>query len=323
MKSLLRMTGCTAVLVLYIMGSACGSQGDIDISFRMCVKTCIEQTCSNNNKSKFGDGFPYWNCDDDCSYECVQSITSERSSQGYGPLKYHGHWPFLRLFGLEEPASTVFSLLNSVPYIISFGSTFTANQGRNQHSFMDSWLTLFYMISINTWFASAFFHSRKTEFASFYDYTSALLFLGYSLWLAVRRIMGVKATFFKVGSIFSTFLVLYLFQVSRMHAGLVSFDQHMSLSITIAVCNVVIWLSWLLFSSEGKGKGNYRYLCLICQLWFSLAALLELFDFPAIWGLYDAHSLWHAATIPLGFLWAYFWKLDRDMCLIDIIDKES
>ena len=28
--------------------------------------------------------------------------------------------------------------------------------------------------------------------------------------------------------------------------------------------------------------------------------LLEIFDFPALYGHFDAHSLWHLATIPLG-----------------------
>jgi hypothetical protein len=45
-------------------------------------------------------------------------------------------------------------------------------------------------------------------------------------------------------------------------------------------------------------------------VWFSLAALLELFDFPALGGHFDAHSLWHLATVPLGFVWAVFWRLD-------------
>jgi hypothetical protein len=56
---------------------------------------------------------------------------------------------------------------------------------------------------------------------------------------------------------------------------------------------------------------SYRGLCLVVQVWFSLAAMLEIFDFPPIMGIFDAHSLWHAATIPLGFLWYRFWCRDR------------
>jgi post-GPI attachment to proteins factor 3 len=38
--------------------------------------------------------------------------------------------------------------------------------------------------------------------------------------------------------------------------------------------------------------------------------LLELLDFPPLAGLVDAHSLWHAATIPLTTLWYSFVELD-------------
>ena len=36
------------------------------------------------------------------------------------------------------------------------------------------------------------------------------------------------------------------------------------------------------------------------------ALLLEVLDFPAIGGYVDAHSLWHAATVPLTGLWYAF-----------------
>lgn len=319
------MAGLTSIrwrnLFLFATATAVyASQGDIDVSFRICVQQCSSEMCSSAQKSKFGDGFPYWNCNDDCSYDCMQSITSERSLQGYGPLKYYGHWPFLRTFGLEEPASVVFSLFNAVPYIISLFGSYKKKNCDSKDTFMDRWLTLYYIISINTWLASAFFHSRKTENASFYDYISALLFLGYSLWLATRRILGAQANSKIVLISFVFSLTMYVSQVVRMHFGYVTFDDHMNLSITIAILNVVTWLSWLLISAPVSSKGakekhSYRYLCLICQIWFSLAALLELFDFPAIWGIFDAHSLWHAATIPLGFVWAYFWRTDREMFL--------
>jgi hypothetical protein len=47
-------------------------------------------------------------------------------------------------------------------------------------------------------------------------------------------------------------------------------------------------------------------------VWLLLAALLELFDFPPILGIFDAHSLWHAATAPLGIVWYRFWEIVED-----------
>jgi hypothetical protein len=36
---------------------------------------------------------------------------------------------------------------------------------------------------------------------------------------------------------------------------------------------------------------------------------LEVFDFPPYFGIFDAHSLWHAATVPLVLLW---WSWVKD-----------
>jgi post-GPI attachment to proteins factor 3 len=241
---------------------------------------------------------------------------------GLGPLKYYGHWPFTRLFGLEEPASVLFSLLNGVPYLLALAHSITRHgtfgsvhvntcqdsspASVNLH-FMHRWLVVYYSIGLNAWLASAFYHARKTDNATFYDYISALLFLVLTLWLALRRVWGQGAKGYVVSAIFTLFVGLYVFQVYRMHLGQVTFGAHMGVCIGISVVNVIMWLLWLVFTPS---TGNYRYLCLVTQVWFSVAALLEIFDFPAIWGYFDAHSLWHAATIPLGFIWWTFWRLD-------------
>lgn len=51
-----------------------------------------------------------------------------------------------------------------------------------------------------------------------------------------------------------------------------------------------------------------------------IATLLELFDFPPIGRVLDAHALWHAATIPIAIVWYKFlindtldegWRVNR------------
>jgi hypothetical protein len=37
-----------------------------------------------------------------------------------------------------------------------------------------------------------------------------------------------------------------------------------------------------------------------------IVALLEVLDFPPIAGIFDAHAVWHGATIPLVFLFYSF-----------------
>ena len=42
------------------------------------------------------------------------------------------------------------------------------------------------------------------------------------------------------------------------------------------------------------------------------ALLLEVLDFPPIWGVVDAHASWHAATVPLTYLFYAFIRGDAD-----------
>jgi hypothetical protein len=37
---------------------------------------------------------------------------------------------------------------------------------------------------------------------------------------------------------------------------------------------------------------------------------MEIFDFSPIFYHFDAHSLWHFSTVPLGFLWYRFWQIE-------------
>lgn len=49
-----------------------------------------------------------------------------------------------------------------------------------------------------------------------------------------------------------------------------------------------------------------RGLVLLFMVSVNAALLFEVLDFPALWGLVDAHSLWHAATAPLTGTWYAF-----------------
>ena len=42
------------------------------------------------------------------------------------------------------------------------------------------------------------------------------------------------------------------------------------------------------------------------------ASLLEVLDFPPLWGVLDAHSLWHACTPALTLGWWRFLEADLD-----------
>lgn len=75
-----------------------------------------------------------WNCEDDCKYDCMWKTIEVfhqrnwRTPQFYGKVE-NSHsqfsfsyislfqWPFIRMFGMQEPASVLFSLLNGFVHI--------------------------------------------------------------------------------------------------------------------------------------------------------------------------------------------------------------
>ena len=79
---------------------------------------------------------------------------------------------------------------------------------------------------------------------------------------------------------------------------------NMIVCIVMAVAQLSMWAVWAGFS-----KHPSRW-----KLWFvvfagGLAMLLEIYDFPPHVGLFDAHAIWHATTIPLTYIW---WSFIRD-----------
>lgn len=88
---------------------------------RACVEECEKtgcvgdkcfQHCSFSSDGNPIDGPWYlqeplyiqwkqWDCRSDCRYHCMLSREEERQKLGYQPVKYHGKWPFKRIYGIQ------------------------------------------------------------------------------------------------------------------------------------------------------------------------------------------------------------------------------
>eukprot|EP01041_Mallomonas_annulata_P008311 gene8311-17107_t len=208
--------------LIYVIQS---SSGDDDYNFRLCVFNCINDNCQLHKSQQQGF-FNIWSCEENCDYSCMRDISESRIRNGRSLYKYYGHWPFKRIFELQEPASVFFSL------------------------------------------------------------------------------------------------------------GHVEYHEHMSVCITLAILQSITWLIWIFTpttpstSSSSTSNSTYlsyshKYICLFCQISFLLAALLEVLDFPPLFDALDAHSLWHAATIPIGFIWYKFWINDAQLHLLNKTNKDK
>ncbi|MCO5559089.1 hypothetical protein L7F22_012681 [Adiantum nelumboides] len=303
--------------------------------FRACVEQCQSTGCINvtcfdsceyplvNNGSQKSTQpvrslplFPswqMWDCASECNYQCMVRRELERRVDGQLPIQYHGKWPFKRLLRLQEPASVVFSIANLVMHLeglLSFLSLVLSklpqrSQGKRSPFYEYSTLWIIYaLLSINSWFWSAIFHSRDVVLTEKMDYLSAVSVIGYTLIVAILRTMNAKAeaTRVMVVSPIVAFLATHM-----LYLNLFKFDYGLNMKICVfmGVFQLLIWTIWgWLVRHPARFK-----------LWFvvltgAAAMLLEIFDFPPLWGLFDAHSLWHAVTIPLTYFWWGFIKDD-------------
>ncbi|KAK6135294.1 hypothetical protein DH2020_030936 [Rehmannia glutinosa] len=124
--------------VLFLIALSCfagfigASPGDADPVYQACVGQCEKTGCVGDKCFQHctfsSDGNPIdgpwylqeplyiqwkqWDCRSDCRYHCMLSREEERQKLGYKPVKYHGKWPFKRIYGIQF--STVAGLPSAV-----------------------------------------------------------------------------------------------------------------------------------------------------------------------------------------------------------------
>lgn len=57
-----------------------------------------------------------WTCHDECIYHCMWRTTNTFVSRDWPVPQFYGKWPFVRFFGIQEPASVFFSFLNLIAH---------------------------------------------------------------------------------------------------------------------------------------------------------------------------------------------------------------
>ncbi|GBP56858.1 Post-GPI attachment to proteins factor 3 [Eumeta japonica] len=113
-----------------------------------------------------------WSCKDECRYHCMWLTVHGFRERGYPTPKFHGKWPFIKIFGAQEPAAAFCSLLNLFAHVHMYVRL------RKRYSKYNTPLTMFWhlfaWVCMNAWIWSTIFHTRDTPFTEFMDYTCAL-----------------------------------------------------------------------------------------------------------------------------------------------------
>jgi hypothetical protein len=241
----------------------------------------------------------------------MQKITQYAITNQRYIHQYHGKWPFQRVFGIQEPASVVFSVLNGIMHLRYYKKI---QQQVNDAYFLKKFYLVTAFTGMNAWLWSSVFHTRDTPITEKLDYFSAGLYIFYGLCVAVVRIFYLRRWSAWIWT--SICALLYLAHVTYL-SSLERFDYgyNMTACIVVGTLQTSLWLVWSIVQYTKWGnieRRSFAWMAGASVVLVTCAMCLEVFDFPPIQEIIDAHSLWHAATIPLAPLFYRFLLRDTE-----------
>ena len=296
---------CLIFLISNFYGLVLSSIGDQSTRFRECLSKCFSKNCSSPtleqkfvNQQNYPEKLLAWSCSDECKYNCMWDAVALFQKHEHQVPQFYGKWPFVRILGLQEPASVIFSILNLIPHIlmqIKFRKSVT------KLAPMFSIWTLYGLVSINTWTWSTVFHARDNPFTEMMDYFCAFSVVSFSLLAFFIRLFGSHSW----KSVISTAFCVAMFIWHVYNMAFVHFDYgyNMIINISVGAVNSICWLAWCYWHRK-----DYQHVskCVTTVLLLNASIALELLDFsPILWTL-DSHALWHLSTSPIHFIWYSF-----------------
>ncbi|XP_044983347.1 post-GPI attachment to proteins factor 3-like [Hordeum vulgare subsp. vulgare] len=339
-SSLRRLLPLVSLLLLlaalgFLSVSVQASRGDADPHYRTCVDECqntgiiasnIISHCSSLENDSTSAGTSWYtqealgmqwkqlNCMTDCRYYCMMQREEERRLGGLSPVQYHGKWPFKRVSVFQEPLSAALSVLNLLMHFTGWLSFFLLvkyklplrpQTKRTYYEYTGLW-HIYAILSMNAWIWSSVFHTRDIDLTEKLDYSSAVAVLGYSLILTLLRIFNVKDAAARV-MFAAPILAFVTTHILYLNFYELDYGWNMKVCVAMGVVQIVAWATW-----AGVTRHPSRFKLWVVVFGGALAMLLEVFDFPPYKGYADAHSLWHASTVPLTYLWWSFIKDDAE-----------
>jgi hypothetical protein len=169
------------------------------------------------------------------------------------------------------------------------------------HSYPYYWLWLVYsLVNANAWLWSSVFHCRDTKLTERFDYFSADLTVTVGLGVSLVRVLALQTLpqLLALGLLLGSGLLQHAY-----YMAFIKFDYgyNMKLCIAVGLATALAWLVWVSRVRHPGRRTLYQFMALV-----HVAMLLEVLDFPPLFWLLDAHALWHAATVPLTYLWYRF-----------------
>uniref|UniRef100_A0A2A4J571 Post-GPI attachment to proteins factor 3 n=1 Tax=Heliothis virescens TaxID=7102 RepID=A0A2A4J571_HELVI len=284
------------------------SAGDNSRVYTSCLSKFEKENCTNNGQSfksksalqqDFWSRLMQWTCRDECRYQCMWITVTMFHNAGEDTPKFHGRWPFVRILGMQEPASVFASVLNFAANAYMYRKL---RRLPTTKSYVAPFIKLwhgFAMVCMNAWTWSTIFHTRDTWFTEFMDYACALSMVMGLFVTAVVRVFYSRSKLMTF-TVLLVPLFYFVTHVRYLYSGVINYDYNMKVNVVFGVLGSLIWLavSW----RQWRSGRRYAWRMLAFTLLSGAALSLELFDFPPKLSVWDAHALWHLSTAPLPLL---------------------
>ncbi|XP_076461872.1 GPI-specific phospholipase A2-like PGAP3 [Babylonia areolata] len=288
-------------LLLCCVSTVYSSVGDKSYVFRKCLMNCSRTECLDEDA--FLSQQPVhlvllrWTCSAECQHSCMWHTVDAFVRDGSPVPQFYGKWPFIRFFGIQEPASVLFSILNAAGHLslLSYRRKVASN---TPMYFVWHGLVL---VSVNAWTWSTIYHTRDTDFTEMMDYFFALSIVMYNVFALFCRVLGTEK-YWKPAIVASVLLILFVRHTHFLAFVHFDYGYNMKFNVAIGMVSVFGWIAWCI----AHRKDRYVWKCAAAMLGINLTVLLELLDFPPLWWTLDAHALWHACTVPINLLWWRF-----------------
>ena len=298
------------LISIFFINAINASFGDTDHYFEVCLKLCHNKTkCSLAKKfeKKLSTYLKLFgrSCFDECKYECMWPTVYFYIDVWKFIHKFYGKWPFTRIFGIQEPLSTLTSIGNLLVHAYLINKM--RKRTKKTTPFINIWY-IFGFISINAWFWSTVFHANDTYFTEKMDYYSAFSLVMFQFYAFFFRLLRLKKHFLIQLTLYIISIYCVYFYCSHIYyLNFINFDYNYNLKVNIVlgVTNSICWLVWSFYQYYFLNK-KYVWRCVLSLVLVNLALPLEVLEFAPIWWTIDTHAIWHLCTICIPFYWYEF-----------------
>ncbi|KAL0823305.1 hypothetical protein Bca101_046982 [Brassica carinata] len=147
------------------------------------------------------------------------------------------------------------------------------------------------------------FYTRDVDITKRLDYSYAIVVLGFRLIVSILRTFDVWMEAARV-MVSAPVLALVTIHVLYINFYKLDYGWNMIVCVAMRVAQLFLWARW---TAVSRHPSNWKLWVVVIAS--GLAMLLEIYDFPPYGGYFDAHSIWHLATVPPTILW---WSFIRD-----------